>query len=91
MSNSICTNCDNLCANGAMNDGLCPPCYVQIHPSEQPEQELKPCPFCGERPIFDPDCDGFLFCANCYNYRHMTVDAIGDDNDAAIKLWNKRA
>ena len=51
--------------------------------------ELKPCPFCGGKPITDnPDlCIYAIYCDDCGAYLSGDV-ALGED---VSEMWNKRA
>ena len=47
--------------------------------------ELKPCPFCGEKPIL---ADGFVECPKCFASNPTTENCLQSE---AIASWNKRA
>lgn len=51
--------------------------------------KLKPCPFCGEKPVAIRDCDAYrIFCGN----HDCPVSVVITDNDAFREsAWNTRA
>ena len=55
-------------------------------------EELKPCPFCGEKTELEIDDpfefiaeDFFVFCNKC-----STTGPLGETKDEAIAAWNRR-
>jgi Lar family restriction alleviation protein len=55
---------------------------------------IKPCPFCGEQPVWtawdDPYTYELLYCATCYESARRTVDCVGEDKEDIIRRWNER-
>jgi hypothetical protein len=56
-----------------------------------PAPELKPCPFCGRKPLFGSrDMNVFIRCDGFRNGCHVAPAISGGSADEVAAIWNRR-